>query len=76
VPEAVLARVRAIAAICEEFEIDLPTAALHYTLQVPTVASVIVGGSRPQQVAQNASRVLTEVPDALWARLREERLIK
>ena len=75
VPEAVLARVRSIAAVCDEFEIDLPTAALHYTLQLPAVASVIVGGSRPEQVAQNASRMLTAVPEDLWARLRKERLI-
>lgn len=75
VPEAVLARVTAIAAICDEFAIDLPTAALQYTLRLPAVASVIVGGSRPEQVAQNAARMSSPVPDELWTRLRAVGLI-
>jgi D-threo-aldose 1-dehydrogenase len=75
VPEALLTRVRAIAAICDEFEVELPTAALQYPLRIPAVGHVIVGGSRPEQVAQNAARMSTPVPDALWSRLRTEGLI-
>lgn len=74
VPDALLARVRAIAAVCREFDVDLPTAALHYTLRIPPVVSVVVGAGRPQYVTENAERMRAVVPEELWTRLAEEGL--
>lgn len=71
VPAELLARVRQIAALCARFGVDLPTAALQYTLRLPNVASVVVGGSRPQQVDENARRMAEGVPPELWAALAE-----
>lgn len=75
VPPELLARVKAIAAICAEHGVDLPTAALHYPLRVNPVVSVVFGGGRPEQIAENARRMQEDVPEALWSALGEAGLI-
>ena len=75
VPADVLARVRAIAGVCADFQVELPTAALQYTLRESSVRSVVVGGSTPAQIRQNARRMREAVPEALWATLASEGLI-
>jgi D-threo-aldose 1-dehydrogenase len=37
--------------------------------------SVVVGGSRPEHMRQNAERFDTPIPDELWAVLVEEGLL-
>jgi D-threo-aldose 1-dehydrogenase len=71
VPDRTLARVRSIASVCEEMGVDLPTAALQYTLREPAVRTVVVGAATPSQVRQNAERMRRPVPEALWQRLAE-----
>ena len=75
VPADVLARVRAIAGVCADFQVELPTAALQYTLRESSVRSVVVGGSTPAQIRQNARRMREAVPEALWSTLASEGLI-
>jgi D-threo-aldose 1-dehydrogenase len=70
-----LSRVRRIASVCAEFHVSLPTAALHYALREPTVKSVVVGSSRPQQLRENAVRIAESVPDELWDALESDGLI-
>jgi len=75
VPLEVLERVRRIAALCADFGVSLPAAALQYTLRDPVVRSVVVGSSRPEQLRQNVERMLLDIPEALWATLAEEGLV-
>lgn len=75
VPPELLARVKLIAAICAEYGVDLPAAALQYTLRVKPVASVVFGGARPEQITESVRRMNEEIPDALWAALEEAKLI-
>lgn len=75
VPADLLARTRRIAAICEEYDVPLPVAALHYPFQEPAVRCVVVGGANPAQVAQNAENMAADVPVELWQRLRDEGLV-
>ncbi|MBG6238643.1 D-threo-aldose 1-dehydrogenase [Mycetocola sp. CAN_C7] len=75
VPADVLDRVRSIAGVCREFGVSLPAAALQYTLREETVHSVVVGGSTPEQLEQNAERMVEPIPDALWTTLAEKGLI-
>ncbi|MET4637437.1 D-threo-aldose 1-dehydrogenase [Mycetocola sp. 2940] len=75
VPAALLDRVKAIAAVCRDFEVSLPTAALQYTLRDEAVRSIVVGGSAPEQLKQNAARMVESVPDGLWSTLAERGLI-
>lgn len=72
----VLVRAREIAAVCEEFEVDLPTAALRYPLRDPVVRTVVAGAATPDQVRQNHARARTPVPEQLWITLRDKGLIR
>ena len=74
-PVALLERVWAIAAVCREFNVSLPTAALQYTLRDDTVRTIVVGGSSAQQVRQNSARMDEVIPEELWRSLVEKNLI-
>ncbi|GAA4168528.1 aldo/keto reductase [Gryllotalpicola koreensis] len=68
-----LRRVRRIAAVCASHGVDVPTAALHYPLR-RGAQTVVVGANGPGQIAQNAARLETHVPEELWAELEADGL--
>jgi D-threo-aldose 1-dehydrogenase len=74
-PAAVLARARRIEAICRDFNVPLRAASLQYPLHEPAVRSVVVGGTSPEQVRQNAADMARDIPPQLWERLRAEGLV-
>lgn len=76
VPSDVLERARSIAAICAEFDVELPTAALQYPLRHPAVRTVVVGSVTPAHIRENVRRMRTEVPADLWHTLAERRLAR
>lgn len=75
VPAEVFDRVRRIADVCRDFGVSLPAAALQYPVREPSVVSVVVGGSRPEQLRQNAERFDAPIPEELWAALVAEGLL-
>ena len=75
VPPEVLARAQSIAAIAQSFDVELPAAALQYSLRDPLVASVVTGSSTPEQLRQNVERMDAPIPEAFWQRLTDEGLI-
>ncbi|MGG7466448.1 aldo/keto reductase [Plantibacter sp. YIM 135347] len=75
VPADVLARARELAAVCAEFGVDLPAAALQFPLRHPAVATVVVGTSNADAVRQNVQRANAPIPDALWDALTARGLI-
>ncbi len=74
-PAPVLERARTLAACCTEFGVELPTAALQFSLQHPAVRSVVVGVSSADQICQNIARMNQSVPAELWDELRHRGLI-
>lgn len=72
-PPEVLERARALAALCRDFGVELPTAALQFPLRHPAVVNVTAGATSPEQVATNAARMESPVPGELWAALEERR---
>lgn len=74
-PAELLERARAIAAVCADFDVELPAAALQFSFTSPAVASVVVGADSPQQVVQAAERLNAQVPDELWSALRAQGLL-
>ena len=66
-------RVAEIQRICTAHGIALPTAALHFALGHPAVASVVLGGHNPAE--GNVATLATSVPAALWADLKAARLL-
>jgi D-threo-aldose 1-dehydrogenase len=74
-PPEILAKVERIERVCVAHGIALPTAALHFALGHPAVASVVLGGQAPQEVERNVAALSSKVPAALWADLKAERLL-
>ena len=65
----VLARARALAAVCERYGVSLPDAAVQFPLRHPAVVSVVSGMASGEQVASNLARFATVVPDDAWTEL-------
>ena len=64
-----LARVAAIADVCEANGVSLPAAALQFALGHPAVATVCTGARSAAQVRRNARLFDLPIPDSLWADL-------
>jgi D-threo-aldose 1-dehydrogenase len=75
VPLDLLNRVHQIEAICAEYGVPLPVAALRFPLSDPVVRSVVAGAATPGQVQRNAAAMAAEVPAELWQRLRDDGLV-
>lgn len=72
---AVIAQVRRLEEICDEFGIPLAAAALQFPLGHPAVVSVIPGLGSVARVAQTIALYRTPIPRAFWTRLRERKLV-
>ncbi len=75
VPAPLVERTHRLALVCEQFGVDLPTAAVAFAGRHPAVVSVVVGLRTPQQVDDLMERWRRTVPDALWNTLTEDGLV-
>jgi D-threo-aldose 1-dehydrogenase len=75
-PAELVSRAQAIAEICEQHGTTLPAAAIAFPFIHPAVVNVTLGMRTPDQVARNVELYRSSVPEALWADLRSEGLIK
>lgn len=67
--EKMVAQVRRIVEICQEYDVPLAAAALQFSLRDPRITSTIVGMSKPERLAQTVELALHPIPDELWPRL-------
>ncbi|WP_075795787.1 aldo/keto reductase [Massilia putida] len=74
-PGDIVERVRAIAAICREFDVPLQAAALQFPMAHPAVVSCIPGAQNIAQLRQNAHWFDQPLPAGLWAALRAAGLL-
>ena len=74
--EKILARVGAIADVCEANGVSLPAAALQFVLGHPAVATVCTGARSAAQVRRNAGLFDLPIPDSLWADLASAGLLR
>jgi len=74
-PAAVLERVRLLEALCTEFDVPLPAAALQFPLGHPSVASVVAGCSSATEARNCAAMFAHRIPPAFWHALRERGLV-
>jgi D-threo-aldose 1-dehydrogenase len=74
-PPEILARVARIERVCAAHGVALPTAALHFALGHPAVASLLLGAVTAQEVERNVASLQSPVPAALWSDLKAERLL-
>jgi D-threo-aldose 1-dehydrogenase len=75
-PQRVLDRVARIEAVCRAHGVPLLAAALQFPLHHPSVVSVIPGGQSPEQVRSNLAVLSTPIPQALWADLKANGLLR
>jgi D-threo-aldose 1-dehydrogenase len=65
----VVARARAIAAICERHGVPLAAAALQFSLRDPRITVTIVGMSKPGRIEETVALARHPIPEALWEEL-------
>ena len=74
-PPQILAKVKEIERVCTAHGVALPTAALHFALGHPAVASVVLGAQKPIEVERNVAALSSRVPSALWSDLKAQHLL-
>lgn len=74
-PDEIVAKVRAIAAICQDFNVPLPAAALQFPLTHPAVCNVLPGPRSPQELDGILDWWDVRIPPQLWTALAEKGLL-
>lgn len=74
-PPEIVQRVQALQAVCTEFEVPLPAAALQFPMAHPAVVSCVAGAGQPAHLLQTVDWFQQNIPSALWQALRERGLI-
>jgi D-threo-aldose 1-dehydrogenase len=74
-PPQILAKVADIERVCRAHGVALSTAALHFALGHPAVASVVLGAQKPEEVERNVAALSGQVPSALWSDLKAQHLL-
>ncbi|MEU0548646.1 aldo/keto reductase [Micromonospora sp. NPDC005979] len=75
-PPEVIERARRIAAVCQEYGVTLPQAALAFVRRHPVVVSTVVGLRDEAQVTETLRRFDADVPEQLWVALRDAGLLR
>lgn len=66
VPAALWRRLEEIMGICRRHGVALPAAAVQMPLRSTAVGSVVIAGSRPEQIVQNCGYAQAEIPPGFW----------
>ena len=75
-PPAILERVARIEAVCREFHVPLPAAALQFVVAHPAIASFTAGTRTVEQLRQNLDWFSAPIPAAFWAQLKRQGLLR
>jgi D-threo-aldose 1-dehydrogenase len=74
-PPEIVDRVNAIRAVCDSHGVPLIAAALQFPLAHPAVAAVLTGPRNLEEIEVNSKLLSYPIPAALWADLREAKLL-
>jgi D-threo-aldose 1-dehydrogenase len=74
-PPEIVAKVRAIQAVCDAFNVPLPAAALQFPLLHPAVCNVLPGPRSPQELDGIVDWWNVAIPAELWVTLAEKGLL-
>jgi D-threo-aldose 1-dehydrogenase len=75
-PEAVMARVRRIEAVCARHGVSLKAAALQFLVAHPAIPTVIPGTRTEAQMHANLEAFTAPIPAELWAELKADGLLR
>jgi D-threo-aldose 1-dehydrogenase len=70
--DAVLDRARRIRAVTAEAGVDVKSVAMQYGYSHPAVAAMVIGARTARQAAEVIEAYRADVPEHVWARLRDE----
>lgn len=75
-PPEIMDKTAKIEAVCKSHNVQLPTAALRFTLGHPNVATIIPGARTPDEVERNRAIFEAPVPTGLWSDLKSAGLLR
>lgn len=74
-PAEIVERVRVLKAICDEFGVALPAAALQFPLAHPAVVCCVTGPHTADQLQANIASFESKIPSEFWAALAARKLV-
>lgn len=74
-PEAMIAHMQKLKAVCEQHSIPLPAAAMQFVTYHQTVKSVLIGVGKAERLIQCLDWADYEIPNAFWQDLKEQGLV-
>ena len=75
-PADIMDRVRRIEAVCKEYGVPLPAAALQFVVAHPAVPSFCAGTRTVEQLEQNLKWFSHPIPSEFWADLKQKGLLR
>ncbi|MBS0333935.1 MAG: aldo/keto reductase [Proteobacteria bacterium] len=72
----IVAKAKALEAVCREFDTPLRAAALQFAAAHPAVTSVVVGARTPEEVDDTMANAALTIPAELWAVLKHRGLVR
>ncbi|WP_127115940.1 aldo/keto reductase [Shimia sediminis] len=75
-PKDILDKVRRIEAVCADYGVPLPAAALQFVVAHPAVPTFMAGTRTVEQLEQNLKWFSHEIPTAFWADLKAKGLLR
>ncbi len=75
-PAAVMEKVASIEAVCRDYGVPLPAAALQFVVAHPAIPSFIAGTRNVEQLQQNLDWFSRPIPVDFWAELKRHGLLR
>ncbi|WP_299294893.1 aldo/keto reductase [uncultured Tateyamaria sp.] len=75
-PDDIMAKVRKIEAVCAEYNVPLPAAALQFVVAHPAVPSFLAGTRTVEQLTKNLDWFSHPIPAEFWADLKAKGLLR
>ena len=70
-PVEIVSRTRRLQAVCDDFGVPLPAAAVQFVVRHRAVGTVLLGARSRAEAAENWSHAHTALPEELWSALDE-----
>ncbi|WP_170783524.1 aldo/keto reductase [Ruegeria lacuscaerulensis] len=75
-PADIMEKVRKIEAVCAEYDVPLPAAALQFVVAHPAVPTFMAGTRTVEQLDQNLNWFSHDIPSDFWADLKTKGLLR
>ncbi len=75
-PADVMDKVKQMEAVCADYNVPLPAAALQFVVAHPAIATFMAGTRTIAQIEENLRWFSADIPVELWSRLQEKGLLR